>query len=134
MELKCYVKLFFPSDLRFDFQQITAQGLFKPKRGNQLTMDNMVYNPLDSPSPSITWKGCNDFNGVGLESYGRLLVSQFSTPGQIKDSGDFKVFIYKDEQLTQLIAFQEKGGKILAADLQPGTVSQIKISPTNRGV
>jgi len=58
-------------------------------------------------------------------------VKNFKNPGQIKDSGEFKVFIYKDEELTQLIAHQEKGGKIMAADLQPGIISNITIYPTN---
>jgi hypothetical protein len=55
MELGCYVKLYYPSDVIFDFQSIQAQGFFKPERGDYLNEDNMVWNTSDSPSPSITF-------------------------------------------------------------------------------
>lgn len=72
VELGCYVKLYYPNDLEFDYQQIIAQGLFKPQNGDRLTMENILINPLDIPSTSITFKGCNHLNGVGIEPYGRL--------------------------------------------------------------
>jgi hypothetical protein len=51
----------------------------------------MVWNTYDEPSPSITFRGCNDFNGIGLEPFGRLLISTITTPAAVKDSGFFKV-------------------------------------------
>jgi len=29
---------------------------------------------------SITFKGCNEFNGVGEEPYGRLIIDSLMTP------------------------------------------------------
>jgi len=34
MELGCFVKVFYPNDLDFDYQQIIAQGFFKPLRSD----------------------------------------------------------------------------------------------------
>lgn len=83
---------------------------------------------------SLLFKGCNDFNGVGEEPYGRLLIDSFMTPTQVKDSGSFKVEIFKDKALTKRIAFQEQGGFLKATDLQPGLIEKLKISPLNPGV
>jgi hypothetical protein len=54
---------------------------------------------------SITFKGCNEFNGVGEEPYGRLIIDSLMTPTQVKDSGSFKVEVFKDQGLTQKIAY-----------------------------
>jgi hypothetical protein len=134
MELGCYVKLFYPSDVIFDFQSIQAQGFFKPERGDYLNEDNMIWNTSDSPSPSITFQGCNDFNGVGLEPYGRLLISTLTTPAAIKNSGFFQLQVFKDEELQQMIAYQDEGGYVKSGDLKSGQLASLSITPLNFGV
>lgn len=94
----------------------------------------MIWNRDDDPSPSITFKGCNDYNGVGLEPYGRLLISTLTTPGSVKDSGFFKVQVFKDVDLQQMIAYQDEGGYVKQADLQPGQLSGLEFIPLNYGV
>jgi hypothetical protein len=42
MELGCFVKFYYPSDLVFDFETITAQGFFKPPVGDELRPDNWI--------------------------------------------------------------------------------------------
>jgi len=81
LQIGCWIKLYYPKDTKFTFESITAQGIFKPAQGSQLSVENMELNPLDSPSPSIKFRGCNSYNGIGLEPYGRMLVSEFTTPG-----------------------------------------------------
>jgi hypothetical protein len=134
MELGCHVKLYYPSDIVFDFQSIQAQGFFKPERGDYLNEDNMIWNKNDDPSPSLTFKGCNDYNGVGLEPYGRLLISTLTTPGAVKDSGFFKVQVFKDVDLKQMIAYQNQGGYVKQANLIPGQLSGLEFIPLNYGV
>jgi len=77
---------------------------------------------LNAKEKYLIFKGCNDFNGVGEEPYGRLLIDSLMTPTQVKDSGSFKVEIFKDKALTKRIAFQEQGGFLKATDLQPGLI------------
>ena len=91
----------------------------------------MVINKKEQ---NLLFKGCNDFNGVGEEPYGRLLIDSLMTPTQVKDSGSFKVEIFKDKALTKKIAYLEQGGFLKATDLQPGWIKKLKISPLNPGV
>jgi hypothetical protein len=60
---------------------------------------------INAKGKTLLFKGCNDFNGVGEEPYGRLLIDSLMTPTQVKDSGSFKVEIFKDKELTKKIAF-----------------------------
>jgi hypothetical protein len=84
MELGCFVKFYYPADLTFAQTSITAQGFFKPPVGDQLRSDDYVLNINDYPSPSLLFEGCNDFNGVGEEPYGRIIVNTLTTPPMIK--------------------------------------------------
>jgi len=36
MELGCYIKMYYPSDLAFEFKRVIAQGFFAPKTGDRL--------------------------------------------------------------------------------------------------
>jgi len=61
-------------------------------------------------------------------------MSNFFTPNQIKDSGEFKIAIYKDVDLKELIAKQDKGGYLKARDLSPGSITELAVKPMNNRV
>ena len=126
MELECYVKIYYPSDLVFTFNTITAQGFFRPPSSDNLSSENMEHNTEEK---FMVFEGCNKFNGVGEEPYGRLIIDSLRTPGQIKDSGSFKVEIYKDQGLTKKIAYQDQGGFLDEADLLPGYIFDMTLKP-----
>ena len=75
MELGCYIKVYYPADLVFTFKRMIAQGFFAPKTGDRLYEEQI--NPVfdDTKGPYIAFNGCNDYNGVGYEPYGRLVIN-----------------------------------------------------------
>lgn len=83
----------------------------------------------------MSFDGCNDFNGVGEEPYGRLLIENLTTPPQVKDSGSFKFEVYKSVNgVNKMIAHQWAGGFLKQTDLQPGIIKGMKMIPLNAGV
>jgi hypothetical protein len=94
----------------------------------------MIWNTDDTPSPSITFRGCNEYNGIGLEPFGRLMINTMTTPGAKKDSGFFKLQVFKDEELSMMIAYQDEGGYVKAENLESGVIAELAIEPMNYGV
>lgn len=87
MELGCYVKVYYPKDLVFEFKRMIAQGFFAPKSGDRIYEEQISPVTSEKKGPYIAFQGCNDYNGVGYEPYGRLVINTLMTPPQIKDSG-----------------------------------------------
>ena len=107
MEVGCWIKLFVPSDLNFQLSNISAGGLFCPVNCDgteELSTSDYSLNRQDDPSPSILFRGCNSESTVGESPSGKLEIDSISTPLSIRDSGDFYVYVYKDENLSNQIA------------------------------
>jgi hypothetical protein len=73
-----------------------------PKRGNKVTQNEVKYNKEDK---WIVFEGCNHYDGVGIQPYGRLVIDSISMPEQLKETDKFKIEIFKDSQLSQRIAY-----------------------------
>jgi len=101
MEEGCWIKLFVPSDLTFQLNRIQAGGFFLPANGaEELSTSDYSLNRQDDPSPSIQFRGCNSESTVGESPSGKLEIDSISTPLSIRDSGEFYVYVYKDENLS----------------------------------
>jgi len=105
MELGCYIKMYYPTDLEFEFKRMIAQGFFAPKTGDRLYEEQINSQVDEKRGPYIAFEGCNDYNGVGYEPYGRLVINTLRTPSQIKDSGQFSIEIFKSKSLSKRIAY-----------------------------
>jgi len=98
MEKECYIKFYLPTDLVFSPESVKGTGLFQPSEDlTEIDADQAPYNPDDTPSPSILFKGCmNENELLGQKPSCSLIVDRISTPIMIKDSEAFIVEIYKD--------------------------------------
>ena len=107
----CFIKLTYPEDLKFQYNSIIAQGFFQPD-GNtdRISIDRDDIKQWNRDERTLYFKGCNNDNGIGYAPYGRIIINSFFTPAQIKDSGEFKLAIYKDEDMKMEIAKQDEGG------------------------
>ena len=135
METICYIKIFVPSDLTFELSRIRANGMFAPPAGgSNLSSADWTLNRKDTPSPSIRFAGCNKESDVGQSPSGSLLIDSISTPLSIKDSGNFYVKVYKDVNLDMEIANIQKGVYVEAVNLDPGTITEITMTPEDPAV
>lgn len=97
MNKGCYIKLTYPADLKFQYNSIIAQGFFKPPgNDDRISIDRSNNKQWNKAERTLFFKGCNQLNGLGVNPYGRLYIDAFYTPNQIKNSGEFKVAIFKD--------------------------------------
>lgn len=81
------------------------------------------------PRQSVVFYGCNEDSSLGSTPFGRAIVSDITTQKALKDSDSFGLEIFKDEDLTQYIAILEVGPKVLADDLEPGSVYGMSVKP-----
>lgn len=68
---------------------------------------------------------------MGAAPSGRLSVDDVRTQAMLKDSDTFEFFIYKDKEMTQLMAQLEKGVSLLASQMRPAVLSNISMKPAN---
>ena len=111
--------------------------MFSPASGStDLSSGNQDYvqNRTDVPSESITFKGCNSESDVGQSPSGSLLIDSISTPLAIKNSGNFYVTVYKDANLSVKIADIIAGVYVEATNLEPGTITDITMTPEDYAV
>lgn len=110
---ECYIVLFFPNDLAYNFEFVDADGIFLPRSltGTLSTSDFSTetgfisaIHPAGDDRTYIKFFGCNDENSLGEQPYGSALVSSITTQRAVMDSGFFGLEIYKDEDCTQAIA------------------------------
>jgi hypothetical protein len=57
------------------------------------------------------------------------MISEITTQKAVKDSGDFALEIWKDEDMTMAIAVLQPGVKIFAISLSPGFLNDLQIYP-----
>lgn len=79
----------------------------------------------------MVFPGCNLESALGKTPFGRIDISDIQTQTAIKDSGNFEIEIYKDQQLTQLIAKLAPGAILPASNVQPGTLTNMKLIPSD---
>jgi len=60
-----------------------------------------------------------------------MMYDEFAMPRAVKDSEPFNIAIYKDEELTQLIASMTDGVRIEKANITPGKLTSVSIVPGN---
>ena len=77
----------------------------------------------------MLFHGCNYEPALGKTPFGRLDISSVETQHAIRDSDQFELEIYKDKELTKLIAVLAPGVIISTDELQPGTLSDVSILP-----
>lgn len=129
---ECYIKLLFPLDLEYDFQSITGSGIFLPKNLQAiLSTDAVSISPgtTEDPRISVVFFGCNQDASLGAQPFGSAMISDITTQKAIKDSDDFGLEIYKDEDLTQKIAVMEAGVFVPAATMSPGFLYDLELRP-----
>ena len=73
--------------------------------------------------------GCNDLNSLGEAPSGRLIYENFAMPRAKKDSDPFDIEIYKDQDLTKLIAKMSAGVRILETNITPGPLTGVTMVP-----
>ena len=124
MDTICFVKLYLPEDLSYKKNQVIGTGFFQPNVGNNIIDINTIKTRLDDDGyRSLVLPACKLDDFVGYSPTGGLEVSSISTPVAIKDSKKFKVEIYKDSALTNMIAKIQTGQYIRFNDLKPGKVT-----------
>jgi hypothetical protein len=64
---------------------------------------------------SISFMGCQDKSRMGTAPSGRLSIDDIRTQAMLKDSDTFELFIYKDKEMTKLMAQLEYGVSLLAS-------------------
>ena len=62
------------------------------------------------------------------------MIDEISTPRAVKDSGLFKVKVYKDKAKENMIAEIESGTIVPSAKLSPGQVTNIIMMPWDTAV
>lgn len=119
LEMGCFIKLYVPNDLQYDFQSADASGMFSSSTDFEvfLTSNDLTYNDTDVPSPSVLFRGCQNPNGVGRWPTGMLNIRNIYTPSQIKDSGGFYLAVFKDERQEMELARITDGVSIIASTL-----------------
>lgn len=60
-----------------------------------------------------------------------MMYNEFAMPRAVKSSEPFNIQIYKDEELTQLIASMTDGVRIEKANITPGKLNDVTIVPAN---
>ena len=112
--------------------------MFLPESGGpNLSSGDYFY---DKDALTITFYGCN--SNVGESPTGSLMIDSISTPLSIKDSGNFYVRVFKDETGSRtpdttnmsLIAKINAGVYVEATTLEPGTITDITLTPKDKAV
>ena len=62
------------------------------------------------------------------------MIDEISTPRAVKDSGLFKVKVFKDKAKENMIAEIESGTIVPSAKLSPGKVTNIQMMPWDTAV
>jgi hypothetical protein len=64
-----------------------------------------IYPPTATePRTSVKFFGCNQDSSLGATPFGRAIISEITTQKAVKDSDDFGLEIWKDEDMTMAIA------------------------------
>jgi hypothetical protein len=59
------------------------------------------------------------------------MYNEFAMPRAVKSSEPFNIQIYKDEELTKLIATMTDGVRIEKTNITPGKLTEVSIVPAN---
>ena len=120
LEHGCWIKFYLPPDFRYNLTNMEASGIFiKPSLDTQLYNEDMkiILRTDDGtiPKSSVLLQGCNYDPALGKTPFGRLDIASISTQVAKFDSQTFEIEIYKDAELTQLIAVLADGN-LLSGD------------------
>jgi hypothetical protein len=110
--IECYIVLLFPNDLEYNFEFVDASGIFLPRNLKPIlaTTDmEIVKGFKGDPRQSVKFFGCNQEASLGHTPFGRAVISEITTQKAVKNSDDFGLWIYKDEDCTQGIAKLQTG-------------------------
>ena len=125
----CYIKWYLPNELKYDVKSMIASGIFLGKDSNgqlltQLAKKTTIVPASQNPNGkvSISFSGCQDKRKMGAAPTGRLAIDDVRTQAMLKDSDTFEFFIYKDKEMTQLMAQLEKGVSLLASQMRPAVL------------
>lgn len=136
MEKVCYIRFFLPAEFTYNPIDMHASGIFiKPDLNPQLSIQDLsvIYRTADGsiPKSSVVFEGCNVESSLGKTPFGRIDLTEIKTQNAVKDSGTFEITIYKDKELTKVIAVLEDGNRLTAANVEPGHLSDMQIFPTD---
>lgn len=92
LEQFCLIQITFPSDLGFAVNSVRGSQSFEPMGGEILIREDFAPLPDED---SIVFFSCKNPSSLSGTPAGKLYVSNIVTPGQIKDSGEFFVKIYR---------------------------------------
>lgn len=90
---------------------------------------NIIFRTEDGtiPKSSVLLHGCNYEPALGKTPFGRLDISSISTQSAMKDSDIFEIEIYKDREMTKLIAVLADGVYISGGSLEPGNLINVSM-------
>lgn len=103
--LGCYVKYSFPDDFKLTSAVMTYQGydMMTTSTGNSnlaLNQDVFIKNQARENGNYIIFKGCQDSNSIGEGRVPKIKITGPVTPSAAKQTGDFKVEVYKKYEET----------------------------------
>ncbi len=142
LEEGCWVKIYLPNDLTFDYKSVLGEGFFQPDPDPTKAVSLLNFNQNDVLERdgeevayrSIVIEACTLEDKLGFSPQGSLRISDVSTPIAIKTSDVFFVEIYKDEALESMIAKIKSGAYIDASQLQAGVISDMYFKPRDTKV
>ena len=76
----------------------------------------------------MVFAGCFENGNLGLEPSGRIFVNTLKTQKAVYDSSEFHFEVYKDFELTQMIAKLEPGSRLFNTEVKPGILSNLAMN------
>ena len=120
LEKECYLRFFVPPEFIYNPLDMQASGIFLKEDlypTIELTDIDVIYRTEDGsiPKSSVVFRGCWEESSLGENPYGRIDISEIQTQKNVKDSDNFELTIYKDKELTQVIAVLADGAILPAS-------------------
>lgn len=120
LEKECYLRFFVPPEFIYSPMDMQATGIFLKEDlypTIELTDIDVIYRTEDGsiPKSSVVFRGCWEESSLGENPYGRIDISEIQTQKNVKDSDNFELTIYKDRELTQVIAVLADGAILPAS-------------------
>lgn len=109
MQTKCYIRFYIPPEFVYDPQEMEASGIFvKADLNSSIHISDLgvIYRTTDGkiPKSSVVFEGCNVDSALGKTPFGRIDITSIQSQSAMKDSETFEIQIFKDKEMTMLIA------------------------------